>query len=913
MSRKSPQVPLSKLSLGINTYDQEAGAEQCSEALDVYNVKGDLMRRPSFKPIATGPTFPLPAGAVSVVIEYPLATFTNYTNRQVAIQNADQIGGLNGRLWVGCTEPFDGIDWRTIDLSIGGGSVSANKKLCPKYRDSTEALNVIYSALDTTVARFDVTTNAYFIPLCKDGRISWDKSQFTGWTATTLNSLSRYWIALDVCSTVPQQGESFTSTGALATSGLKLVIDSPGVTAFLLEPINGIFANRLRNSIPTVVVCSDRQLAKGKELGGNIGFWKRAPDETENAILLSREGSGYMDAITTPAWTGGSTGSIGTNNVLTKTDQSFKWNINEFDGAVLFTGTATGGSTTSITVALGTDYQNNRLSKLRVVMTSGAANGEEREIVTSTSTGMTVYDAFSGAVANTDTFQVKTRPMFVRTRESGRAYEIASNAEHTATLVITRPYQTDRSALDTGKFVNFEVGQFAPWALNTGKRWSCVYDNVTGTNVLTNGKNGLLEYDGTRLRKLEALWDPTDGVPGANTVQIWTGHVNDLAAKLNNPDIDLGNQLHRAPPNGKYVTDYMGRIVIANLGDREQDIQWSAPTPLTNIWPYTYRWTIRDGENGPITGMWTLNDTVIVSTPNSLHTAGPPDTQGRIIFYPMTRGTGFLSQQGACIVPSSAGNLLIGATADGVYSFDGSAAASILDDWAQVVPGGVNTRMLENAVAGCWGQESLFFLSLGAHMLVYDYYVKAWWLWTCPFGGITAIARDLDTRGKERMLFGHASGHITVLDSGKYDGADTIEWYARSKPAKFDGHSAAMVGLLLDVETMGSSPTLSVKTYVNDSDQPLQSFTNPVDNGAAVYGTGIWATATPPAVAAVWGSKIVKTIRVQLRSAGVNDATGLSEPGHVGSSFQYELRGTDRFRFRGAQLIMQPKGQRSQL
>lgn len=147
MAAGSP-IPLSNFTGGVNRFEHEAGENQAVEAENVWEENGQLVRRPSFDAILTAPGYSLPCGSIFVKHEYPLGTFTSYTDRNPSGLLAARIGGSVGRLWVGCRESFDGIELEALSHTIT--SIGAdNKHIVPRVLYTHSATGVIVSNVAT--------------------------------------------------------------------------------------------------------------------------------------------------------------------------------------------------------------------------------------------------------------------------------------------------------------------------------------------------------------------------------------------------------------------------------------------------------------------------------------------------------------------------------------------------------------------------------------------------------------------------------------------------------------------------------------------------------------------------------------------------------------------------------------------
>lgn len=927
-------VELSLLNAGINRFVDEAGPHQIVDGLNVWKRRGNLARRPAFTSVATGAPYLLPAGACRVVHEYPLnATFTDVTNRVVDIPY-DQLGGPAGRLWIGCITPFDGFEWKHVNNTFVPDDYDDNFQIDLWYpRGGTTDLHIngVVDSTKAAVRRSD--TNVYHGTLTRDGRVSWNKTAFANQLFFNVNGgvpgpLSGntdacYWVIVDIARYTTRRGDASSNIRVPLSNG-NFVLDARGVRAFLLNPINGLFPTHTSGRKPVMVVGSDFQVKRGHALGGGLGFISTRGEETEIARLVEDEGAGVNGTYNAPGWSGVAF-ARGTAGVLTKDDQNYQWaaalaaptgnNVGQFDGAILGAATPSAIQTdaTHINVAVATVSLADNLENLRLRVVAqpgiGPAVGEEREIYQSLVSGQIhVHDNFSALFNGTETLEVRRPGAMLRTLEGGRDYEIDTNTAHTATPVASaRPYQA--AMIDNNQAVNFEISRECWWSLYPGKRWCAAFDSVTSALILTNGKNGLLEYRDGRLRKLQAMWDPTDGIAGCALVQQWRGIIRDIAVELADPSIEQGSQLRRTPPDGEFVIEYKARLVVAG-GNR---VRWSAPSIFNAIWPSVYSTSIRGAEAGPITGMSVIADRICVFTASSIYMGSIPNDRGEISFNSVVEGTGFSSHFACCKAPLGGSDVLIGVNADGIGAFNGVNYMTILDDWKRVLPRGVNTNQLEHAAMAYWRSENMVVVAVAQagstvndRIVLIDLVKKEFWVWSTqgvynPTWGtldnpVTAIATQYDESGKEYLYFGHADGHISVLQDALYDSpGGTITGYARAKYIGFEGRTCGFTNVLVRAQAIGTTPTLYMYARMNRSDRNVSAPSValagvPYD---AVFDTTLWDDGS------LWAGDVFRTYRYNLPNGTA-----------VGEHFDFEVRSDYPFVYGGATLEFTPRGRR---
>ena len=900
MASNEKALVLPRLTGGINRYRAEASEQQAAEALDVWTPTGELERRPSFRSLLIGPTFVLPVGQVFVKKEYPFNTFTTYTSR-APVFNPDELGGLNGRLWVGCSQPFDGILWGKVSDRPPNADLDRNNKLTPKYRNTSGTLVNMSDVIDTTTYRHDVA-GTYRMALLNDGAIAWHRSTFTAWTATTVNGQSAYWVALDLSETSPTPGVTLTAVELGFNSGT-LTLAAPGIRCFELGSVKGIFPNRLKNRTSNILTVGESLPRRNyAEKGVGISYTRNPqfPSRDLGIIEDGAEGPAVFGLITYPTWTGGGGGgTIGsaTEQILTKRDDTYDWFATQFEQTTITTGTTNALGSTTLIAAAG--FNDTRYEGLYVQITSGAQKEQIRQIATATAAGLTVPagDAFAAAIANGVTFSVITPPLILRTEENQVDYEVSANDADTVTIASGRNYHAALAGEDTDTFVNFEVFREGRFTFEPGSDWVSCFDSVTGKILLCNGRNGILEFDGRRLRRLQAVWDPTEGQPGYAKVVLWRGLISDQAVKAAELGFDVqpGSILYHEPPNARLLVDFNGRLVAVK---RDHEVQWSAPGIDNNLWPYLYNTRVRDSESNPIVGIATLNDKLLVWSKTSVHYSPPADEFGMLNFRPISQGIGFVSNHGVAKAAFNGASFLVGPTPDGIAATDGLGVTYLLDSWDRVCK--VNQKLLAKSV-GCFSlQDATYFLAFAStgsetndRIIVLDLANKRIWLWSAPWGGCSFIARQLGSGGRERILFGFDDGHVAVLTQGPSDAGSSIEGFARSHPIEvLGGKSFAPTAIVIAARDTGTN-TLTIKTFTNQKSQAAQTTTQ------AFTRAETFNAATADYDTSLWGGSEVLSKKVPIPS------------GTSGESFTFEVRGTSRWRFSNARLLLTEKGDRA--
>lgn len=904
MPKRLVSLPLSTLAGGVNRYDAQASENQTVDALDVIEDDGYLRRRDAFRSVGLGPVFHLPAGRTVCSWNANL-----YYDRAFSIA-ATSISGAFA-IHVGADVPFDGIDWRNVTPP---SSITAHRTLVVSYWNGS-SWSVLDAPFDTTTERFVNGSDLWIHALYKNGKISWHRSLMSDWATTSVNGVSKYWVRL------------YFSGNGVGTGNL--VLAAPGPRAFLTAPVTSILPARFTNGLQCVLLGADRTTPRAKELGANVGIWKGRFAETDAALALDDEGAGVIGQISWPAiyrnpcstgtasaqsWPGGAgwallaaaSGTYGsaTDSVLTKSDATYTWITNQHRGSVLYSDLAPTGSITNNSTTQAGGFTFGTISGLaanawegcRLVITNtggvgGLTVGDEREITGNGTTSLTFHDHFAATPTTSTIFDIVKPPTRVRFRKSTRDYETASNTTGTLTLQVARPYTSGQPSADIDRFVHWEVGREFPWKFDGSAFWSSAYDPVTRKMVLTNGKSGLLSFDGVSVRTLTALSDSTSA-----RLQQWIGSLPDTAREALNARALAGSTVRKSPPAAQYITDFHGRLVCVD----GIYVRWSAPAPDNDIWPLLYETQIRDSENLPATGCATLGDSLVVWTPTSIHSSPPADDNGMLSFKPIAQGIGFVSARSVCKIAIGGSSFLIGASADGVYTYNGSEPTPVLDEWRKLLPNGVNGRALKKCVAAISKYRTEYYLGVPSagtdvldRILVYNWVTRKWFVYSAPWGGLSGLGTDLDEFGKEQVLFGFRDGHVAVLAKRNTDEGQTVTGYARSPTiVPLSSTTSAPVALLVTAEETGATETLTVKSFLNKRNNEVQEHTAVYNDGGAITTTNILDTTA-------LSEDTWVTRRINLPA------------GTRCESFQFEISGTMQWKFKSAEFLATPKGQRS--
>lgn len=954
MARKLPPIQLSKLIGGVHSQEAEArgdvklSPDRCLSALNVEEKDGYLKRRPAFHSIAHGPQFNFPAGQVVV---YYGAT-TSY-DRTISLAGSSITSGYY--IYIGCDNQFDGI--HIPELSITTTGFSSHGYIKVEWAFDSSNWEECEGVVDFTRGRCVNGSDVWIHTLTQPGTIAWhslhnNPEEYTGglsWGTTTPSGLpaSKYWVRLSIV--------DGAGTAQAFGSSDTLTISQPGIHCFELEPVNSILPARYRNGRSVLFFGGDRSEIRGLEKGANLSAWtqtnqspriafKVAPDVGEGAALwndydqpsewLYGDASVAIAPPTKRIWPGNfnSTGvlttstwisngySTATSNRLIKTNQTYNWYnesvsaaeanpSTEFRGGCLryhiqpSSVTSNDATTNRLTVSFSAADLNVSANELehcfiRVAEVAGAETlGDESQIVSNTTTQIVAYPTLSGLPTTGTVFNIYAPHCKVQYAESVVSdfnyYNTKQYIQFNPGALTTWPFNWAQQA---DGWYHFYVGKELQWEHNRGLFWNSVYDPVSAKHILTNGRGPLLEWDGRFFRELQALTDP-DSVK----VQQYTttlGAFDDVAEANQATDRFVKGALHATPPKGKYLASFGQKLVVAD----DKNVYWSVAYD-TDVWPRKFEQEIRDPMGNNITGMEVVGDRIVVFTPTAIFSSPYGDQAGMLNFQLESTGIGFTSGRAVAKIYINGAPALIGPTADGVriYSPGSANPIPVIDDWSQVLPGGVNQGLLFKCVGAASKFELRYYIAVPRAgfttldtILVFDLVTKAWWVWRFPGPGISCISRDYDEAGNERMLFGGSDGMVSVLREQEYDFGrvhtnSSVPWQATSPVIDFRGTTTAPVALLLRGEEANTA--MNVTTYINSRVSADDTAAVDFDDGSVQYSAAVDGTSSYSDE----GDLVTK----------VNLSTGTRC-----TSFQYKLHGTGRFVYKGGELMATPKGQR---
>jgi hypothetical protein len=922
--RSYVSVPIPALAGGVNRFEREARPDQAVEAENVINENGELQRRESFKTIACGAPHYATKGSVVVLTSDAESTPGNWASSR---HGDGTFSGANiKRLYVGALDKFDGFDWGLVTASPAGDPLCGSNVFLKAYYSKTSGDSFAWESVSHIKDTTQAAAGNYRMSLLQEGQVSFHSSLLTDWTPITVTGVSGsdlslptnnyYWVRVDII-----KASDNTATRVTNAAGDSLTLAAPGVRVFQLNPVNGLFPIRIGDRNVTVV-CNDRQRSGGSdkrrphEPGAQIGTITSDAEPTDMLRMVEDEGCGVYGQITWPSYTtsgstaGSSSGNtLGTANFLRKNITDYDWlfdsvgtvepRFGQFRGGVVAEGLppendiAYANNVVSFAkIRLSPGYKELDHCRLRITtqVSSGNAVGHEREIfdVTETSTNIHVhlYHDFDGVIDAGDRFAI-IRP-HARAIINDVDYEVHQHSTsngHELRLVNGGAndgrYASNPASLDNS-IVHWELSREFRWVMDSGKNYSGVQHIGSNTLIFTNGKGTILEYDGRRVRE---LYVDTE----SETAKQIAGEIADkLVIDENEFRLFASNQLLSKPPRGQFICDYKGHIIVADPETNE--LRYSA---MMNpyIWPIINILSVKDSENNKITGMAVLGEYLFVFTATQIFRLGPFDINGRMPAKPTSHGVGFVSHWAVEKIPLSGQSVLLGASADGVYAYNGGEPVAVLDDWKRLLPEGVNKSRLSNAVTAVDQSRNHFYLAVASagsdkndRILVFDYYRKVWWVWTHP-QGISAMATDFNEKGEERVLFGTNDGHVQVLTQGPDDGGVTITGKVKSAPLQmFGDREGSLVAALVSVEDLGAGNTLTVNTYLDKKATQAKSKSLTVDGRQAVFGSATFDTD-----AFADERFIEKRINQPYKTRG--------------HKFQLEISGTDRWKTRDMSLL----------
>ncbi len=933
MRAKRPYM-LSPGTGGVDRFDTAGKSLKLWEGYDVIAGEGELRRRDGFFGITASPGFPFPGPRTTLLVsaaDASGATASAVTNRLLVPNNGPYF-------FIGLNEVFDGIDVPlTPTTTLGNTTPAASLRLQGHYWNGS-AWTAMPWVFDSTRGRA-TGTSASFAPFYKAGQVSWHRSQFSGWTTSTLGGVTAYWVRL---TTVNAAG---TATACSHTGA----VGAPGVRGLLRGPVNLLAPVNLGGR-HCLVIGGDRFKRRGLEGGANLADWRYNREAPYPMALTKYKSAGVFGSVTYPQWgrrvdtdpagvftAVGSTGSEGAANVLTDHPQINRavndpypehsyLEDNPVDGVVVQNIVAQAGSTTTsfvtqtITGRANMDYE----GYILVVTTAGNLTLGDYRIVSSFTGGAVDSTFVTRAWSAAPNTSVRWR--LIRPPKRFRIYAdrtgtgmnqwlnrvigippVPSATLPTVGAAAVPINSADPDDYQHGGYIasagicHHQMVDDLRWAVSSGRRWSYVYDTVTRALLMTNGESGILEYDGEILRELKAdiSSDLAQYLAGkiADEREVQTGSDPSLLAR---------SKFRSRPPNGKYLATFRNVLVVGGSSTSPYTIWNSYSGGANNIWPLVAETQIRDQE--VLTGLAALYDRIFAFTKNSIHEGFIQDN-GSLAFNPISQGVGFTAHHAVVQVPYNNSLVLAGPSPSGIFITNGSEPTAVLDSWDRLVPGGINTLVLDRAVGVVLQSQTLaiwFVASRGSTVndlgLVWDYSTNAWYLWRHSIGVESAATAMIS--GRETLLLGTADGVVQMLRDCPDDDGSTITGDVLSAPEQPAGPSELSFSRFnFTAAALGSGETMSVAAYVNHSDVSTQGavVAMPVTRGANVFGgTPVWSPAGLGNTDAVWADEPMKSFSVNLPR------------GTRGTIVQYRVRGSARWRLRQVSVEGEQKSSRGQ-
>lgn len=848
MGERTVTVPIDPIDRGIDRLDTNVRNGKIVEGLNVINDDGDLRRRDAFKTIYTAAPHFLPPGLVTVYFS------DGDPESETATLRTDRVGNVTStkRIYIGCEEPFDGADFSQIAYTVvPTGPIS----FVGYYRGASSwtAMDFLF---DTTRGGRDSAgdpTYHHFVPLSKNGRVSWHRGDFTSWTAASgsigagggsLGATNLYWVYLEL-RTYP------ANTAIVALPGTS-AITAPGIRAFHLSKINGIFPVRTKKK-DVLVVCSDREERRGSEKGAMVGLVESPSDPTKQLHLIQDEGSGTHGEITISEWNEvsgtpvplgsgaptGSTSTYGTSGVFERqaTVDTVAWypaplsRESEWRGGLALdisdasdvddNGAGSDEGAISITQA-GVVANQFEHHLLRII--DGTGDGEERMIYKNTASSgsnkvvLSVYDDFS-AGAPSDASKVKIFRPHARLElsPSRRDYEVDTNEAHKITTS-TRPWApaietaTDATQLQFDidrEGVQYYVGRNPRWEIPSGISWTATYDNNSNSLYLANDHSQVLRFDGKHLRVLQ---------PETDTNKDW--HADRYAnflflsdtqrTALNKSGITETAFLENSPIIAHILVSFLRRLFAIGTSIGDSTFRFTGENAY-HVWPSGFIHTAADEQNRQIQGAASMNNRLVLWSSRSIMEFVFMNTENEFDTRILHTGGGFVSHHGVQVIKST----LIGPNTDGIYGFNGANLQPVLDDWARVIKGGINTQRLNRSSSVHLQQRGWYMIAVASagsdhndRIVIWDYVRNRFWLWSAPHGA-SFLAKDYDENGAERLLVGTNDGHIQTMTGATKDDGKAITSYARTVPLNLFGEKeAAYTGVQSVVQNSASAMEL---------------------------------------------------------------------------------------------------------
>ena len=916
MAERTITVPIDPIDRGIDRHDTDIRNGKVTDALNVINDDGDLRRRDAYKTIYTAAPHFLPDGLTAVQAGTGPAsdTLTAFTNRAGTITTSHNV------LYVGCDEKFDGID---LSIVTHTSTPTNETKIKAHYYNGTAWTTFDLSSDTTRFGKFNADADKYyFTSLAKAGRLTWHRQNLANWSQNNTSTFggvflgsTKYWLAFQL----------INNAGNKVSLPANSVIIKPGVRAFELNKINGIFPVRTKKK-NVLVVCSDRETKRGSEKGAMVGLATTPEEPTKILHLTENEGSGTNTQVTIPQWTEstvsmptshsaqGSTGVYPPGSAFTTmrrtnlsladwyysgTSAETEWR----GGPVLSLAAAkvdnngAGSTVNQISVALE-NVSANQYEHYLLRITSGTGANEERQIwkntATDSGTGKVifyVFDDFStGAPASSD-IQVYAPHSRIEMRESQLDYEVQTNDDDDITVQESRPWAPSVESTVDNQGVHFYLSRRLRWLIDGGKFWTAAYDKNTNALYLSNDTSPILQFDGEHLRTLYPETD-TDNDWNADRYANFLFLDQESRAEAKAEGITETSFLENSPIIGSIIVPFLRRLFILGINNDPSQIRFSGENAFY-VWPSLFLRTIADDSLRKLQGAAAMNNRLIFWTASSIMEflfLGREDQFDSRILH---TGAGFVSHYGVQVIKST----LVGPNTDGLYAFNGANFEPVLDDWTRVFKEGVNIKRLDRCSSVHLQTKGYYMLAVASggsnkndKIFIWDYTRDRFWLWDAPYGA-SFLAKDYDENGDERLLIGTDDGHVMTLSDSATDDGKAITSYARSVPMNIFGHKEAAYTKIQTVIGNGANNP-ELKFFVDKRDTPERTISLDADEGLNKLGSLVLGNTTTGTLA-------------DNRFATVNSSIQAK-----GKDFQVQIGGSNPWRLRRMYITARDLGAR---
>ncbi|NJN63656.1 MAG: hypothetical protein HC882_01440 [Acidobacteria bacterium] len=803
-----PALDLPPVFNGINRLEGQSYGRpdgRCAHALNVETALGEVQRRRGMCSFTTGPAFLRPAGA------------SNVSNGSVILGRSFN---ASAQFYVGShsmPEAFTGFWFGPMTWA---GTLTRHLLLRVEFWNGS-AWAPIPWVLDNT----QEVRDGYIAPLLREGAVCWRKRELIdlGWVPNTIAGLLTYWVNV-----------TFTTLEGVSVdaAGTRSVL-APGIRLIDLEPVNGLYEGAPGNA-SALLVCADRQEVRGRELGGNVGVYGSRASATLPVLFEELREAGWSGTPTIPTWAGGTQTLPGTagslrkltvqtfsNDVVPPGDVPYEWRQNEWTGGLITRNRPTGaGSTATLVNDVALAGGTNAWEHCRLSLRGAAAVAADSlvEVFASSGNDVRVFPALSAAPTS-DTWDLLGPPKLAMLWPEMQAYEIRSNNEHELVLVpASLPFARSPADLGSTWLGQFSIMQESRWRIRLGRRWSFANNPVTRRVVMANGGD-ILETNGESINLLTA-----DN--SSDLAQYLAGEAakGTLASLKEDAQGALGPQgvFRSTPPKATYVAVFQGRMFAAY----EDVVYWSFPNAAIDIWGFTSNTIVRSAEKSNVTGLWPLNNSLVVSTLFGLFEMNEVDSN---VFSPIpVAQSGFVSQQAATVVAREGAMILAGVMPDGIGAWNGSALQMILDDWDAVLDQPVNASRLDRSSAA-WvpaTQQCFFAVPVGSEewptrILVREADTQRWWLWSTPWG-VSSLSASTDDGGGTRLLIGTVDGFVATLADAPADDGTSIRGEIQTQNLVIpQGARGAVTSFLTTARAMGTG-TAEIELFGDSDPEPLK-------------------------------------------------------------------------------------------